>query len=169
MSTQNMNQFRQTATVGMLDLQTNPNPAVMTVRHNSEATSTNRIVPGEGVKLVDLGADDPGGVPFVDKRALDADGIKGVQILNPKTNSVAPGEVMEIAGQGAVIFMEASAAIAREALVALVIATAGQVVTRTTEEILGLALDKAFAAGDLIRVEITARGFAELALYELST
>lgn len=169
MSTQNMNQFKQTASVGMLDLQTNPNPAVMTVRHNSEATSTNTIVPGEGVKLVDLGADDPGGVPFADKRAADSDGIKGVKILNPKQNAVPVGDVFEIAGQGAVIFMEASAAIARDALVALVIATAGQVVTRTTEEVFGIAIDKAFAAGDLIRVEVTARGFAELALYELST
>ena len=165
----NTNQFNQTAVVGMIDLNTNPNASIFTMRYDSEATSTLRIINGEGVQLKDLGANDPLGVPFVDKRAADTDGIFGVKIFSTKENSDAPGEVFEVAGQGAVMWLEASAAIARGGIVALVIATEGQVVTRTTEEILGVALDKAKAANDLIRVFITARGFAELPLYELST
>lgn len=165
----NMNQFNQTAVIGMVDLNTNPNAAIFTMRYDSEATSTLRIVNGEGVQLKDLGANDPLGVPFVDKRAADSDGIFGVKIFSTKENSDAPGEIFEVAGQGAVIWMEASAAVVRGALVALVIATEGQVVTRTSEEILGVAIDKAKSANDLIRVLITARGYAELPLYELST
>jgi hypothetical protein len=165
----NQNQFKQNAVVGQLDETTGQNNFVMDVRYNSEATSTNTLEPGEGVKLADLGSNDPGGNPFVDERTADGDAIYGVKIFSTKENLDSPGDVFSVAMEGAIIYMNASAAIARGALVALVRATEGDVVTRTTEEILGIALDKASAADDLIRVKITARGYAELALYELST
>lgn len=166
----NQNQFRQTATVGMLDLITNPNPAVMDVKYDPEATSTLTVVPGEGLKLIDNGATDPKtSLPIVDKRAADSDAIFGVKTFSTKENEDGPDENFSIAMEGAVIFMNAGAAITRGAPVALVQATPGNIVTRTTEEIFGIALDKAAAADELIRVKITARGFAELPLYELST
>lgn len=163
----NSNQFNMTPVVGQLDLRTNPNPSVFSFRYNPEATSTDRTVAGEGVKLVDLGASDVNGVPIVDKRTLDADAIAGVRIFKNKKGESEPGDIIEVAGEGAVIYMNSNAAIARGALVSLVIATIGDVITRTTEEIFGIALDKATAADELIRVKITARGFAELPLYNL--
>lgn len=165
----NSNQFGMNPVVGQIDLRTNPNPAIFSFRYNQEATATDRIVAGEGVKLVDLAANDVNGVPVVDKRTADADAIMGVRIFKNKKGESEPGDIFEVAGQGAVIYMNANAAIARGALVALVIATIGDVVTRTTEEIFGIALDKATAADELIRVLLTARGFAELPLYQLST
>lgn len=165
----NLNQFTQTPVVGMLDPACNPNPSVMQVRFNPGATSTLRIQAGEGVVLSDLGASDVNGVPIVIQRATNATAIYGVKVYDTKKGEIEPGEVFSVAMEGSTIVMEASAAIVRGALVALVIASKGKVVTRTTEEILGIALDKAAADGDLIRVKITARGFAELPLYETST
>lgn len=165
----NSNQFSQTPVVGMLDLRTNPNPSLFSLRYNPGDTSTNRIVPGEGVKLVDLGASDVNGVPVVGKRAADADAIMGVRVFNPEKNQKEPGDIMEIACQGAVVYMEAAAAANRGTEVALTLATAGRVQARTTEELLGIQLDKSAALGDLVRVLITARGFAELPYYEQST
>lgn len=169
MSDFNSNAFTQQRVPGQLDLRTNPNPAVYTVRYAQTATSTDRIVPGEGTKLVDLGGDDNNGPPIVNKRTDDGDAIFGVRIFNPEKNQKAPADLMQVAGQGAVIFMEAAAAANRGVNVALVTATPGRVATRTTEEILGIQLDKSTALGDVVRVLITARGFSELALYELST
>lgn len=150
------NQFSQTNSVGTLDLTTNPNPSVMTVLYNPG--SSNNIIPGEGVKLVDLGVSDAIGPPIVDQRALDSDAVEGIVLMDQKKATKEPGDLVSIARRGAVIFQEASAAIARGAAVALVLASPGQVVTRTTEILYGKALDKASAAGDLIRVEVLQRG-----------
>lgn len=165
----NSNQFGQTPVVGMLDMRTNPNPAVFNFRYDPTDTPTNTMVPGEGVKLVDLGGSDVNGVPIVGKRTADADAIMGVRVYNPEKNQKNPGDIMEIAGQGAVVFLEAAAAMNRGTNVALTLATPGRVQAQTTEEILGITLTKAAALGDLVRVLITARGFAELPLYQLST
>lgn len=164
----NQNQFRQGAQVGMLDLVVNPNPAVFTCRlYNASATL--EMAPGQGMKLIDRGASDSVGPPIVDERAADGDAIFGVKIFSTKENDDVAGDIIEVAGQGAVIWMEASEAIARGAILALVEAAAGEVAIQSTEEVLGIALDKAAADGDLLRVLITARGFAELAFYEMST
>jgi hypothetical protein len=148
----NMNQFSQTSQVGMLDLGTNPNPAVFTVSYNYKATSTNRLVPGEGVVLKDLGGDDKIGSIIVDERANANDYIFGVKLFSTKEGSEAPGGICEVATDGAVVYMNSGAAISRGASVALVFATAGNVVTATTESILGIALDKATGSNQLIRI-----------------
>lgn len=155
----NVNQFAQGPVVGQLDLVTNPNPSVMTVRYNDQATITNEIIPGEGAKLVDLGANDSVGPPIVDERTADADAIFGVKISDTKQNTVNPGAIFEIAGKGGVIWMNANAAILRGAKVALVLATPGNVVTLGAEEQYGIALDKAAGADTLLRVQITAEGW----------
>lgn len=152
------NQFKQSNTIGSLDLTTNPNPSVMYCKWNPTATSTLTLVPGEGVILKDLGASDSVGLPIVDKRAADANAIEGVAIFDNKLAKKSPGDIISVAKFGAVVFMEASAAILRGASVALVLATPGQVVTTTTETAFGKALDKASAAGDLIRIEILSQG-----------
>jgi len=154
MATQNMNQFKQSTVVGELDLQTSANPAVFTVLLSPESATTG-MVPGEGVKLVDLGASDFRGInPIVDVRALDADAIFGVKVFNTKKNSNVAGEVIQIAGKGAAIWLNAGAAILRGASVDLVLATPGNVVMADGATVLGVALDKATAADQLIRVLI---------------
>lgn len=150
------NQFKQSNAVGTVDLNTNPNPFIMTVQYQKGGTGN--LVPGEGVILDDLGASDYNGVPQIDKRALDADAIEGVFIYDPKRAVAEPGTRITIAKRGAVVFMEASAAILRGAKVALVLASPGQVATQTTEALFGKSLDKASTAGDMIRVEILADG-----------
>lgn len=160
MSTLNQNQFKQSRVLGEPDLTLNPTPNVYSVRFNPEATvDTDFLTPGEGVKLVDLAGNDVNGVPIVDERAADADAIFGVKIFDTKNGSNDPSDIVQVAGKDAVIWMNAGAAIARGAKVALVLATPGNVVTQTTEALFGLALDKATAADQLIRVQVKAEGY----------
>jgi hypothetical protein len=148
-----MNQFKQTAAVGEVDLQTNPNPNIFTVRfYDVSDTASTTLVPGEGTILVDLGASDFGGVPIVDERAADSDAIFGIKTFSTKKNDSESNDIVQVAGSGTVIWMNAGAAIARGASVALVLATPGNVITRTTETIAGKALDKATGENQLIRV-----------------
>jgi hypothetical protein len=153
----NMNQFKQGVAIGQLDPSCNASDAVMTLRYNPAGSGN--IIPGEGLKLIDQGASDVGGVPLADKRTADADAIFGVKIFTAKDNTEAPGRTIEVARQGAVIWMQASAAIVRGAKVALVLATPGQVVTLVAQAQFGVALDKASGANVLIRVLVTAGGF----------
>ena len=160
---QNMNQFNQTAVVGELDLQTNPNPATFTcLFKDASATADTTMVPGEGAKLVDLGGSDIAGVnPIVDERGAVTDPLFGVKVFNTKKNASIDGEIVQIAGAGAVMFMNSGAAIVRGADVSLVLATPGNVITNVvTGELLGQALDKATAADQIIRVLIKPEGFA---------
>lgn len=150
------NQFKQTNTVGVLDLTTNPNPFVMSVRLDPAITGD--VIPGEGVILTDLGASDSIGIPIIAQRSADADAIEGVVIYDTKSATKTGNDIVTVAKKNAVIFMEASAAILRGAKVALVLASPGQVVTQTTEALFGKALDKAAATGDLIRVEVLSEG-----------
>jgi hypothetical protein len=152
------NEFKQKNAIGTLDLTTNPNPSVLYCRYDYTNLATATIIPGTGLILVDLAGNDAIGPPIVDTRTLDADAIEGVLIYDPKKATKDIGDVVAVAQFGAVVFMEASAAISRGAKVALVLATPGQVVTLTTEALLGKALDKAAAAGDIIRVQILAQG-----------
>jgi hypothetical protein len=148
-----MNQFKQAAAVGEVDLQTNPNPNIFTARfYDVSATALTTLVPGEGTILVDLGASDFGGVPIVDERAADSDTIFGIKTFSTKKNDAESNDIVQVAGSGTVIWMNAGAAIVRGASVALVLATPGNVITRTTETIAGTALDKATGANQLIRV-----------------
>ena len=149
---QNMNQFKQTPVVGSVDLQTNANPAMFTCRFKDVSAGGATLVPGEGVKLVDLGASDFVGPPIVDERAT-TDVIFGVKLFTTKENTAEDGDIVQIAGDGAVVFMNAGAAIVRGAKVELVDATPGNVITSAgTNRILGIALDKATAADQVIRV-----------------
>jgi len=156
MSNQNMNQFTQTPVVGELDLQSNPNPAIFTCMFkDASETDDTTMVPGEGAKLKDLGASDILGInPIVDERALVSDPIFGVKVFSTKKNAAVDGEIVQIAGEGAVIFMNSGAAILRGAIVQLVLATPGNVVTHASGSHLGVALDKASAADKIVRVLI---------------
>lgn len=153
---QNMNQFNQTPVVGDLDLQTNPNPATFTCLFKDKSeTADTTMVPGEGAKLIDLDTADIAGInPIVDERALVSDPIFGVKIFNTKKNASVDGELVQIAGEGAVVFMNSGAAILRGAKVELVLATPGNVVTYSSGSEFGTALDKVSAGDQIVRVLI---------------
>ncbi len=155
MSLQNLNQFKQGSVVGSLDLSTNANPNVFTCRFRYDDSSSDLLVPGEGVELADLGANDTIGPPIVDERSDNtADPIFGVKIYTTKRNEDPVGAIVQVAGKGSVVVMNSGAAIARGADVELVLATPGNVVTATTGIVLGKALDKVAAADLPVRVLI---------------
>lgn len=155
---QNLNQFKQTAVIGKVDLATNANGSEFTCLFiDASATAGTTLIPGEGVQLVDLGASDIAGVnPIVDERAANTDPIFGVKMYTTEKNASESGERVQIASTDAVIVMNAGAAINRGANVELVLATPGNVITQATGTTLGVALDKATAADQLIRIRITA-------------
>jgi hypothetical protein len=154
MSDFNTNQFAMSAKPGQIDLATTNSEALFTCRYNGEATSTDRLVEGEGVLLKDLGADDSVGPPIVDKLADDNEPlIFGIKAFTTKENNNAPGDIVQIARDGAVMFMKASGGITRGAKMALVNGTPGTVIIATTEDEVGIALDKA-ADTELLRVLI---------------
>ena len=153
MPLQNMNQFKQTQIVGTLDLSSNINNA-LTCRFRYDDGSSDTLLPGEGVKIVDLGANDSVGPPIIDERALDADVIFGIKLYTPKKNTSEVGEIVQIAQPGDIVNMNSGAAILRGANVSLVLATPGNVVTTTAEAILGIALDKVAGANEIVRVKI---------------
>jgi hypothetical protein len=150
------NQFKKSPIVGQLDLTTNPTPSIMTVRYDPTATSTLTMLPGEGVILTDLGANDSNssGVPLVTKRTNNYDAVYGIKVFNIKKNANSPAETFDVARAGAVMFFQCKAAILRGAKVSLVIASEGEVQTVTTAyNPIGIALDKG-STNDIIRVEL---------------
>lgn len=140
----NINQFAQTPTKGQADLSLNPNTLGCQVT-SDEATA---LVPGQAVKLVDS----LGGVPKVTAVTADTDDIFGVVLYNVKNATFPALQALEVAAQDNVVYMEASAAIARGAKVMYVV-TGQKVATATAgKTVVGFAFDKATASGDLIRV-----------------
>lgn len=153
---QNINQFKQGRAVGDLDLNFFGGENVISCRYNPEDTSTNTLVAGETVKITDLGANDVVGVPIVTKRTADTDTIFGTVIRSKKQASFAPGDIVEIAVQGAVMNLRAGAAINRGVKVSGVFGTPGNIAAVGTNAYLGYTLDKASAANDIVRVMIQA-------------
>lgn len=141
----NPNQFAQTPVVGAPDLAFNFNTKSVLIDPESVAT---KLVAGQAVKLV------AGAVPqiLVDQ-AASADKPFGVIIFSLKKNTYTKGQTVEVACKGNVVYLEAAAAITRGATVENV-PTGPTVQTKASGAQLGIALDQASAAGDIIRVEI---------------
>lgn len=118
------NQFGQTNVVGKRDLTSGCNN-VMNMQFNPEATETLTLIPGEGVKLVDLGAGDFYQLPIVDKRTAITDVIDGVVLYDFKKATKSPGDIVGIAKRGMVVTFEASEVLARGASVELLVSTHG--------------------------------------------
>lgn len=146
------NQFKQNAEKGQVSL--TPSASVMTVQ--VDAGQATPLVPGQLVTCVDS----LGGVPKVIASTLDSSDHFGVVLFNFKDKSYPAGQAVEIAFfKGTVVFMEASAAIARNAKVMGVIS--GEKIAPavgTGKVVIGRALDKAVANGDIIRVVINLPG-----------
>lgn len=148
----NPNQFRQTPEVGYLDLQTGLNN-VLTCIHL--AGQTTPLVAGNTVKQADVFSH----IPAVQAAAITEVAF-GVVVNNLKDADFPAQARMEIARVGTVMYMTASAAIAAGADVQYNPAT-NKIATKTsTNGIVGQALDKAGADGEIIRVIINPRSGA---------
>lgn len=144
--TQILNQFAQSTEQGLLDLALNPN--ILNVR--IDPASTDDFVAGTAVTLTDAA----GKVTLVDKAAIDDD-ILGFVVYSAKKSVPVAGDFIEVAIQGSVMHMTASEAIARGGSVEIVVASDKVAPADTAgATIVGKALDKAAADGDLIRVII---------------
>lgn len=155
----NLNQFSITPAVGDLDLAHSTGECVASVRFGYEDT-TGDIEAGEGVMLSDLGANDTPGAPIVAIRTSEIVPIFGVKIRNTKKAKVEGGDVFEIAKFGAVVRFKAAGALSRGAAVTLTLANIGEVKAVSTKTPLGVTMDKATAAGDIVRVRLTCDGIA---------
>lgn len=148
---QSQNQFAQKSEQGQLDLRYNPGVFAAQV----DSTQVLPLTPGQPVTLVDSA----GGIPKVIAAATDAANIYGFVVWNVKKSSFAAGDTIEIAGMNDnVMYMTASAAIARGAEIGVVIASKKVLTATATDRIVGYAFDKAAADGDLIRVRVLLPG-----------
>jgi len=154
----NVNQFKPTTLPGQLDLSLNPTPNVYTCRINP-ASATTGVKAGQGLKLADLSTSDVNGVPIVDVQAADTDVILGCRVFDVKNGLVTKGNVVQVAGEGAVVWLYGKTTMNRGTAVALDTAIPGGVIALTTGKyVFGVLLDKVVTAGDLVRVKITANG-----------
>lgn len=144
--TQTPNQFNQTPQKGDVDLITSTG-ATLTVRLASGSAT---VVPGEAVKIVDSTSK----VPEVTALTADTDSSFGFVLRNFKDEDREAGENLEIGIAGQVVYLEAGAAIARGAGVEVDASTKKVITSAGTNPIVGTALDKVAADGDLIRVLI---------------
>lgn len=145
--TQYANQYSQNTEKGQLDLAVQPN-VMSTFLSGSDA------VAGQALKIIDDAS------PMIKATAMTADTDKpfGVVVRNLK-GAPSAGEMIELARNGSVITVEAGAAIARGADVEYDVSEVKVITAAGTNQVLGVALDKAAADGDLIRVEVGIRPY----------
>lgn len=144
---QELNQFSQSAVQGMIGL--HPAHSIIECQVGSAEAAT--LLAGQCVKIVD----DAGGVPkVIAATADDADNL-GFIVYNIKNAGFVAGQALAIAiGFEATMYMTASAAIARGAKLMVVIASKKVATATSGKAIIGWAMDKAAADGDLIRVRL---------------
>ena len=141
--TQTSNQFIQSVEKGQLTL--DPNYSYNAQVSANEAAT---LVAAQSVLIEDAaGAQIP-----VIKATVTTQAIFGFINYNVRTDSSDAQDQVKILRRG-VMHMEAGAAIARGAALEVVI-TGNKVQTKATGTTIGIALDKAAADGDLIRVEV---------------
>jgi hypothetical protein len=144
------NQFALTPFLGTVDQRYNYNTKTVEM----DATLVAPVYAGQAVKIVDS----VGGVPKVIAVTADADDVFGFINYDVKSKLYAKGDMAEISQAGNVIYLYATGAIARGAQVTLNAALVGYVaqkVASSGDDIVGWALDKATAADQLIRVQLT--------------
>lgn len=148
-TTLNPNQFAQSEVVGTIDLRFPYNSVAVQI----DASQVGALYQGSAVKMVDS-AD---GVPKVVGCTAASDEVLGFINYDIKNVSYVAGDEAEISMSGNVMYLYASAAIARGAQVQLNVVSPGSVspvVVSSGADIVGWAYDKAPAAGSLIRVFI---------------
>lgn len=147
----NLNQFGMNTVKGQVDLRSGQ-PTLSCQVGSAEAGT---LVPGQAVKMVDS----LGGVPKVIAVAADTDDIFGFIAYDQKSSSFVANDRLEIVqGRGGFIYLEAGAALARNAEVQYVVAGAKVITAVSTKRIAGRAMDKATAAGQIIRIAVDLPG-----------
>ncbi|MBW1812121.1 MAG: DUF2190 family protein [Deltaproteobacteria bacterium] len=146
---QNPNQRLQNTEQGQVDLLINP--AILTAQIASAESED--LAAGSPVKLSDVA----GAIPQFLLATADDDDIFGYIVRNIKDQTVSALGYCEIAFSGSVMYMTSGAAIARGAKVESDVSEI-EVITQSANPAIGIALDKATAASQLIRVLITAPG-----------
>lgn len=142
------NQFAQTDLQGRVDLAGGKHCLAVMVDDSYNGAP---LVPGQAVKLVDQISS----LPHITASTSDADQIDGFVCLNPRKNESSSGDVVEmITGKDGYMTMTASAAIPVNSPVMIVFATKKIAVATTGKRVVGRALDKALADGDIIRVAV---------------
>lgn len=150
----NPNQFALTTVQGQRDLGVQGN----TISCRVNASESTALVAGQAVKLSDVA----GGVPVVTALSANTDFTFGFVLRNPKDQNFAANDRVEIAINDTVVYMTAGAAIARGAYVEVSNAAKKVITSAGVNPIVGFALDKAAADGDLIRVYIQTPSSADL-------
>ena len=140
---QNSNQFNQSVEKGMLTLDPNWSTLNCLVSTNEAGT----LVAGQAVTVEDAAGSQ---IPVLAATST-TDKIFGFIPHNVKTDSYTALDQVKIARAGDIIYLEAAAAIARDARLEAVV-SGNKVQTQTTGSLIGVALDKATADGDIIRV-----------------
>lgn len=148
-----MNQFAQAPILGMLDLKYNYN----TIAARMDDAVVGGFIAGQAVKVTQQA----GEVPIVTPCTANTDVVFGFINFDIKTKSFIAGSMMEISQRGNVVFLIATAAIARGAQVMIDPATIGGIVTVSSgKPITGFCLDVASAAGQIVRIELTTPAYA---------
>ncbi|MGL5113640.1 MAG: DUF2190 family protein [Flavobacterium sp.] len=151
--TLNLNQAFTNVIKGQIAQGTNTNRQSVKIL----STSVAAFGAATAVKIVD------GTSPVIEvEKAAATDAIFGFITYDPVDNSPIAGDLVQIALAGVEMYMEAGAAIVRGAKLEIV-ATGDKVITSAgTNKIVGLALDKAAASGDIIKVLILEPLIAQL-------
>jgi hypothetical protein len=152
--TQAMNQFTQLPILGLVSMI--PSPSVVSAQITSSSSATS-IQVGDAVKLVD----GTSGSILVDKCSGPTDGpVYGVIPYNARKNTYVANDLIEVACVDTYVYLRTSAAVARGAKVTMTASTTttDSLVTTvsvpSTQYVTGVAIDKAAAANDLIRIRI---------------
>lgn len=154
MANPNINQFGMNIIKGAMDLKVSAG-TVISCQIDVSADVAG-LVPGQPVLCVDSA----GGIPKVKEVAAITNDVFGFIVYDVRSVLFLRGDQCEVAiYRNGVMYMEASAAIARNAQVMLVLPGVKVVTAGTTgNRIVGRALDKATANGDIIRVMIDLPG-----------
>ncbi len=152
--TLNINQFAQISIQGQLDLRFNG----QTVSGEIDVSSNGGLVAGQSVKMVDSA----GGVPKFVECGADTDDVYGFINYDIKTQTYGAYDRVEVSAmRNNVMYMTASAAIARNAKVMIVVSGSKVATATSGKTIVGRAYDKATTDGDVIRVTIDLPGVAD--------
>lgn len=147
------NQFAETSFLGVIDQRFDYD----TIPVQIDASQSGTLYPGQAVKIYDS-AD---GVPKVVACTAVTDNVFGFINFDVKSQSYVANDMCEISQSGNVLYLYSTGAIARGAQVCLDIVTVGGVGPLVSlSNVVGWAMDKASAAGTLIRVRLTCPSFS---------
>lgn len=150
----NLNSFKQSKQKGDHGLTHDQGMVVSAQVDSALADAAPSLVYAQAVKLKDSNSN----VPEVQAVAADTERPFGFIVRTYRDVNYGKGEAVNIAREGAILWMEASEAIVRGADISVDLSDSTNIARVKTADsgdwISGRAYDKAGAAGDLIRVEI---------------